>query len=161
MSMRFPPEVDIGATRRRFLCMGLTILVAGQAAGCAEARPAPRAVRLKRESCEHCGMPIGDPRYAAEIWNGETGRVRVYDDFGCAVIAASARGELDKAEVAFWVADESDPARWLEARGARYRAGAATPMGHGYAAGPKQGHPVTFTAAFTAICEKALCAHPK
>lgn len=149
------------APRRRFICMGLGIFVAGALAGCSEARPAPRAVRLKRENCDYCGMPIGDPRYAAEIWNGDSGRVRVYDDFGCAVIAAAARNELDRVDVAFWVADESNPERWLDARSARYRTGAATPMGHGYAAGPENGHLLDFAATSAAICAKALCAHPK
>lgn len=161
MSIRFPPEAGKVATRRRFVCMGLSVVVAGGLAGCSEAKPAPRAVRLKRENCETCGMPIYDPRYASEIWNGESGRVRVYDDFGCAVIAASGRRELNRTDVAFWVADESDPARWLDARSARYRAGAATPMGYGYAAGPEAGHPLDFAVASAAICEKALCAHPE
>lgn len=157
--MRFPPES--AAARRRFICMGLGLVVGSVLAGCADAKPAPRAVRLKRENCDHCGMPIGDARYAAEIWNGDSGRVRVYDDFGCAVLAAVARNELERTEVAFWVADENDPDRWLDARSARYRSGAATPMGHGYAAGPASGHPLDFTAASAAVCEKALCARPK
>lgn len=158
MPIRIPPETRPVATRRRFVCMGLGLAVAGGLAGCSEARPAPRAVRLKRESCDHCGMPIGDTRFASEIWNAEYGRVRVYDDFGCAVLAASARKELDRAEIAFWVADESDPSRWLDARTAHYRSGVATPMGHGYAAGPERDHPVDYVTAYTAICAKALCA---
>lgn len=161
MSIRFPLEVGMVSTRRRFVCMGLGILVAGGLAGCSEAKPAPRTVRLKRENCEYCGMPVHDSRYVAEIWNDEIGRVRVYDDFGCAVIAASARNELARTDVAFWVADESDPDHWLDARSARYRADVATPMGHGYAAGPENGHPVDFAAASAAICAKALCDHPK
>ncbi len=136
------------------------MVVASGLAGCSEAIPAPRAVRLKRETCDFCGMPVGDRRYAAEIWNSETGRVRVYDDFGCAVIAADRRKELSRPDIAFWVADESDPTRWLDARSAGYRAGVATPMGHGYAAGPEAGHPLDFAASSAAICEKALCAHP-
>jgi hypothetical protein len=155
-----PPEAAIVATRRRFVCMALSLAAAGALAGCAEAQPAPRAVKLKRENCDYCGMPISDARYAAEIWNADVSRVRVYDDFGCAVIAASQRKELERRDIAFWVADETDPTRWLDARSARYRDGVATPMGHGYAAGPEAGHPLGFAAASAAICEKALCAHP-
>ena len=153
-----PPESV--ATRRRFVCMALGLAAAGTLAGCSEAQPAPRAVKLKRENCDYCGMPISDARYATEIWNADISRVRVYDDFGCAVIAASQRKELERRDVAFWVADETDPAHWFDARSARYRDGVATPMGHGYAAGPEAGHPVSFAAASAAICEKALCAHP-
>lgn len=149
------------AARRRFVCMALSFAAAGALAGCSEAQPAPRAIRLKRETCDHCGMPVYDARYAAEIWNADIARVRVYDDFGCAVIAASQRKELERADIGFWVADESDPARWLDARSARYRDGVTTPMGYGYAAGPEAGHPVDFAAASAAIREKALCAPPK
>lgn len=159
MSVRFPLDVGIGATRRRFVCMGLCVFVAAGLAGCSEAKPAPRAARLKRENCQYCGMPVSDPRYVAEIWDGEYGRVRVYDDFGCAVIAACQRGELDRTDIAFWVADESDPTHWLDARSARYRSGAATPMGHGYAAGPENGHSLDFATASAAIRANALCAH--
>lgn len=161
MPIPCPPEAGIAPTRRRFVCMALGLAAVGGLAGCSqEAGPAPRAIKLKRETCDYCGMPIGDPRYAAEIWNADIGRVRVYDDFGCAVIAASQRKELERTEVAFWVADEGDPARWLPARSARYREGVATPMGHGYAAGAEVGHPADFATASAAICEKALCAHP-
>ena len=155
-----PPEARTVATRRRFVCMALGFAAAGALAGCSEAQPAPRVVKLKRENCDYCGMPISDARYAAEIWNADISRVRVYDDFGCAVIAASQRKELERTEILFWVADETDPTRWLDARSARYRDGVATPMGHGYAAGPEAGHSTSFAAASAAICEKALCAHP-
>lgn len=147
-------------TRRRFVCIALGFAVAGGVAGCSEAQPAPRAIRLKRENCDYCGMPIGDPRYAAEIWNADIGRVRTYDDFGCAVLAANGRKELERTDIAFWVADEIDPTRWLDARSARYRSGVATPMGHGYAAGAGDTHPGDYATASAAIYEKALCAHP-
>ena len=153
-----PNNRRVESTRRGFICIGFGGCLAG-IAGCSEAKPGPRAIRLKRESCQTCGMPIGDPRYAAEIWDPEYGRVRVYDDFGCAVLAAYGRHELDRADIGFWVADETDPTRWLDARSARIRAGVATPMGHGHAAGPAESHPLDYTTAVAAIREKALCAH--
>jgi len=104
-------------------------------------------------------MPVGDPRFAAEIWDSDYGRVRIYDDFGCAVMAAEGRGEIGRSDVAFWVADETEPTRWLDARSAHYRSGAPTPMAHGYAAGPQIGHGIDFAAATSDIREKALCAH--
>jgi len=159
MSMRFPLDADMAATRRQFVCMGLCAVVAGGLAGCSNPTPAPRAARLKRENCQYCGMPVSDPRYVAEIWDNEYQRVRVYDDFGCAVLAASARSELGRSDIGFWVADETEPSRWLDARSARYRSGVATPMGHGYAAGPENSHPQDFATASAAVRAKALCNH--
>jgi len=155
--MRSRTDVRSGATRRAFVCMGLAAGV-GALGGCSDAKPAPRAVRLGRETCQNCGMTVSDARYAALIWDSEYGRVRVYDDFGCAVVAAFQRKELDRADVAFWVADETDPAKWLDARAARFRDNAATPMGYGHAAGPEANHPLDYEKAVTAICDKAMCA---
>jgi len=158
MSTRYPREVGMTATRRHFICMGLCV-AAGGLIGCSDATPAPRAVRLKRDICPYCGLPVYDARYAAEIWDSEYRRVRVYDDFGCAVLAAAQRGELERTDVGFWVADETDPTRWLDARTARYRSGVKTPMEFGHAAGPADGHPLDFATAVAAVREKALCAH--
>lgn len=145
-------------TRRTFLCIGLGGCLAGLV-GCSEAKPVPRPARIGRESCRTCGMPITDARLVAEIWDAEYGRVRVYDEFGCAVLDAQQRKELDRPDLKFWVADETEPSRWLEARQAHYRSGIDTPMGHGYAAGPPVGHPVDYTAAVAAIRNRALCDH--
>jgi len=159
MSTRSRLDLGMSTTRRGFVCMGLGVVLTSGLAGCSNATPAPRAVRLKRETCQHCGLPIYDPRYAAEIWDSEHGRVRVYDDFGCAVFAAFTRGELERSDIGFWVADETDTTRWLDARSARYRSDAPTPMGYGYVAGPAEGHPLDFATAVAATREKALCAH--
>ena len=159
MLMRLPLDLRTRASRRDFVCMGLGVVLAGGLAGCSNATPAPRAVRLKRDTCEHCGLPIYDPRYAAEIWDSEHQRVRVYDDFGCAVFAAFTRGELERSDIGFWVADETDITRWLDARSARYRSDAHTPMGYGYAAGSADRYALDFAVAVAATREKALCTH--
>lgn len=151
------PRFDTGngPTRRHFVCMGLGVLAA--AAGCSDKVPAPRAARLDRESCQHCGMLISDPRYVTEIWDPDYKRVRVYDDFGCAVLAAEGREELDRDDIAFWVTDENEPGRWLDARSARYRSDVATPMGYGYAAGSGERHSLDFATAVAAVRERSLC----
>ena len=144
-----------GPTRRHFVCVGLGALAA--VAGCSGKPPAPRAARLGRESCQHCGMLISDPRYVTQIWDPEYGRVRVYDDFGCAVLAAERREELDRDNIGFWVADENEPGRWLEARSARYRSDVATPMGYGYAAGTGERYSRDFATAVAAVRSRSLC----
>jgi len=153
------PRDGMTVTRRHFICVGLSAVAAAGLAGCSDATPAPRAVRLKRDICPFCGLPVYDSRYAAEIWDSENSRVRVYDDFGCAVLAAAQRGELERSDVGFWVADESDPTRWLDARSARYRSDAQTPMEFGHAAGPADRYRLDFATAVAAVREKALCAH--
>jgi hypothetical protein len=106
-------------------------------------------------------MPITDARYAAEIWNTEYRRVRVYDGFTCAVLAASERGELERTDIGFWVTDETEPARWLDARSARYRLDSKTSI-HGDAAGPADGqHPLDFATAVATVRENGLCVHPR
>lgn len=157
--MRRVREGEFDAARRRFLCVGLGAC-ATALSGCGENPPGPRAVRLGRDACQNCGMTVADPRWAAEIWDRDYGRVRIYDDFGCAVLDAVARKELERPDLLIWAADETEPARWVEARKAHFRAGAATPMGHGHAAGPEAGHPLDYAAAVGAIRARALCDTP-
>jgi len=159
MAMRFRSDPAIRVSRREVVTGALALVATAGITGCGSAIPRPRAIRLKRDVCQYCGMPVGDPRFGAEIWDSDYGRVRIYDDFGCAVMAAASRGEIERGDVAFWVADETEPARWLDARSAHYRSGAPTPMAHGYAAGPETGHGFDFAAATRDIREKALCAH--
>jgi len=159
MPMRFLSDPLLWASRRQVVSGAMVLIVTSVLGGCGSAVPRPRAARLKRDSCQYCGMPVSDPRFVAEIWDSDYHRVRIYDDFGCAVMAAAGRGEIERSDVAFWVADESEPSRFLDARSAHYRSGAPTPMGHGFAAGPEKGHSIDFAAATSAIREKALCAH--
>ncbi len=156
-----PRAFDMSArpSRRALLHIGVGACSVALA-GCGDKTPAPRAVRLGRETCQNCGMTISDARWCAEIWDRDYGRVRVYDDFGCAVLDAVARKEIDRPELLIWAADETEPARWLEARAARFRAGVATPMGYGFAAGPQARHTLGYTEVIAAVRARALCDTP-
>lgn len=142
-------------SRRALLAAGVAPLLPA----CSEVEARPRPIKWGRDVCEFCHMTFGDRRYAAEIWDGDANRARLYDDFGCAVLAAAERGVLDKNDVRFWVTDETKPEIWLDARAARFRDGAATPMGHGHAAGPGAAYALDFAAAAKAIRDKADCEH--
>lgn len=157
--MLSPPRPDrlSHPSRRRVLRAGLGLFVC--VAGCSEAVPAPRVIKWGRDTCDYCHMVFADRRFAAEIWDPETHRSRIYDDFGCAVLAAGELGVLDRNDVPFWVTDDAAPDHWLDARAARYRDGTVTPMGYGYSAGPPPTHPLDFRTAAAAIREKADCAH--
>jgi nitrous oxide reductase accessory protein NosL len=145
-------------SRRALLGAALGFGVAGLPA-CSEAPAEPRAIKWGRDVCDFCHMTFGDRRYAAEIWDPTTHRARIYDDFGCSVLAAADMGVLDRADVAWWVSDDADPTRWIDARTARYRGDVVTPMGYGHSAGTTPAHTLDFTAAAVAIREKAECEH--
>ena len=159
MSSPARPDRPSGPTRRALLRIGFGAAGAAVLPSCTEAVPEPRPVKWQRESCEHCRMPMNDRRFAAEVWDGERRRARVFDDFGCAVLAALEDGSLDRAGTPIWVVDAEEPSRWLEARAASYRDGADTPMGYGFLAGRPGRHPLDFAAAVAGVREKAICEH--
>lgn len=77
-----------------------------------------------KEPCAHCRMLVSDRRYAAEIV--VDGERRWFDDIGCMIVWREAHAPASRA----WV-HAGD--RWLDAAGARYVSGAATPMDFGFA----------------------------
>ena len=145
--------------RRHLLRAGLVLAVSGGLPACSEVQAAPRPIKWGRDVCEFCHMTFGDRRFSAEWWDRANNRARIYDDFGCAVLAADEAGVLNDPGVAFWVSDDGDPAKWLDARVAAYRNGVSTPMGYGHSAGKGQAYPLDFAAAATAIRDKAACEH--
>ena len=146
-------------SRRGVIAASLGLAATALLPACSEVPPEPRRIKWGRDVCEFCHMVFGDRRYAAEIWDADLARARIYDDFGCAVLAAAELGLLERADVPFWVTDDAAPDQWLDARKANYRDGVVTPMGYGHSAGPAPTHPLGFLAAATAIRDKAACEH--
>lgn len=156
------PANDLFArpSRRAVLGAGLTVAAVALLPACSEVTPEPRKIKWGRDVCEFCHMVFGDRRFAAQIWDAANNRARIYDDFGCSVLAADEMGVLARAEVRYWVTDDVDPSRWIDARAAHFRDGVTTPMGYGHsAASTAADHPLTFVAATTAIRDKAACEH--
>lgn len=152
-------DLFAAADRRGVLGAGLVLAALAVLPGCSEVKAEPRRIRWGRDTCDFCHMVFADRRFAAEIWDAELGRARLYDDFGCSVLAAAETGVLGRAEVPWWVLDDADPDRWLDARAARYRGDVVTPMGYGHSAGAAADHPLSFAAAAAAIRDKAECEH--
>lgn len=151
-------ELFAAATRRDALRLaGLAAL--STLSACGPVQAAPRPIKWGRDTCEFCHMTFADRRFAAEVWDPQTNRARVYDDFGCAVLASTEAGTADRDDVPFWVSDDSAPETWLDARAARYRDDAVTPMGYAHSAGRSPAHRLDFRAAVAAIRDKAACAH--
>lgn len=107
------------------------LLLFALAAACSEPTSGPARVVWSRHACDHCGMAISEPRFAAQARLGPHEVLR-FDDFGCLVEWLAAQtSEGDVAEL--WVMD-MDGEAWLDARRAFYRPGQRTPMAHGFGA---------------------------
>lgn len=146
-------------SRRALLRAALSVAALAGLPACSEVTPEPRKIKWGRDTCDFCHMTFADRRFGAQIWDADLHRTRIFDDFGCSVLSAYERGVLERDDVAWWVIDDADPDRWLDARTARFRDDATTPMGYGHSAGPAATHPLAFAAAATAIRDKALCEH--
>jgi hypothetical protein len=122
------------------------------AAACSEPASGPLRIVWGRDACAHCGMAIGDPRYAAQVRTGPDDVAR-FDDFGCALAWLDGRGGA-AAATEIWVMDE-ERREWLDARRAFFRSGRATPMAYGFAArsAPEPGA-LDFEAARRALLEQ-------
>lgn len=159
--MASSPIADLfaGSTRRDVLRLAALAATSASLAACAPATPAPRKIKWGRDVCEFCHMTFADRRFAAEVWDPETNRAHIYDDFGCAVLAASETGLADHPEVPFWVTDDGAPEVWLDARAAHYRDDSVTPMGYSHSAGRGAAYRLDFPTAVAAIRDKAACEH--
>ena len=157
--MAQPADFLRAPSRRRLLQAGALGTLAPLLPSCTEVEAKPRAIKWGRDLCEFCHMVFADRRYVAEIWDRDYNRARIYDDFGCAVLAAAEKDVLDAQDVKFWVSDERKPETWLDARAARYRDGMVSPMGYGHAAGTGPDYTLDFASAAKAIRIKADCEH--
>ncbi len=88
----------------------------------------PVPVVWNRESCAHCRMAIGDPRYAAQLI-ADDGTVANFDDVGCLLrYLDEHHPRVHKLWFHHPTAD-----RWLGPDEVRFETGATTPMGWGLA----------------------------
>jgi nitrous oxide reductase accessory protein NosL len=133
-------------------------LAVAAALACSEPTTGPARIVWGRHACDHCGMAISEPRYAAQIRSGPH-EVARFDDFGCALLWLEAHGR-GRAR-GFFVMDETGE-HWLDARTASFVSGQRTPMAYGWAA-VARGAPgaLSFDAAREAILarERGRAAH--
>ncbi|MFT3768231.1 MAG: hypothetical protein QM820_22500 [Minicystis sp.] len=127
--------------RRALLQLALLALAA-----CAET-VAPLDPVWGKQPCASCGMVVGDRRYAAQMLTAD-GRRSYFDDPGCLVQHLADRRLAPQGA---WVRDGRGD-RWLDARAARYVAGARTPMDFGFEARADEG--VSFDAFSAEILQK-------
>jgi hypothetical protein len=78
-----------------------------------------------KQPCAHCRMLVSDPRFAGQLVTRDHERF-FFDDPGC--LAAFMHEHTREVERA-WVHTDS---AWISTEGARFSAGATSPMGYGY-----------------------------
>ena len=78
-----------------------------------------------KQPCDHCHMLLSDPGTAAQLLSVDGERL-YFDDVGC-LVERIARDASSVGRI--WVRDARGV--WIDARRARYRTGARTPMGYG------------------------------
>jgi copper chaperone NosL len=109
--------------------------------GCEDyARPAEPF--WNKQPCAHCRMLVSDPRFAAQLVTHDHERL-FFDDPGC--LADYMRAHARAVERA-WVHMDS---AWISTDGARFSAGASSPMGYGFLPSPSGEHD------FAAVCSAA------
>jgi len=104
----------------------VTVILALLATGCGgPAASGPVEPAWDRDACEHCRMAVSDRHFATQVRSALDGKVRHFDDPGCAALHGVA------ADDEVWVRDQAGE-RWLDGRKVRFSTGHTTPMGYGY-----------------------------
>ncbi len=104
----------------------------------------PVDVIWDRETCAHCRMHVGDPRFAAQLQT-TSGEVLNFDDAGCLLQRLAVAS--DDVHAVYFHAQHEDA--WIPAEEVRFISGQSTPMGFGLGAVRDDGQagPIDFTAA--------------
>lgn len=96
----------------------------------------PAEVAWDRVRCAECGMLVSDPHFAAQL-RTEGGEVLFFDDPGC-LLTQRTRQSVRAREVWF---HDSQGEGWLAEAETVFVPGAASPMGHGFAARSRRAAP--------------------
>lgn len=78
-----------------------------------------------KQACGSCAMLVSEPAHAAQLATADGTRV-FFDDLGCLVEYQKERGAAKK----LWV--RTSEGRWVDAKTAKYKGGAKTPMDYGF-----------------------------
>lgn len=92
-----------------------------------EASDQPKDPIWGKQPCGACAMLVSEPAHAGQLVTADGTRV-YFDDIGC---MAAYVLERNISPPKMWVRDASG--NWVDARTAKYKAGAKTPMDYGWA----------------------------
>jgi copper chaperone NosL len=111
---------------------GLLLALLLAACAPASAEPQPPEMAYGQDTCDLCGMIIGEPKFAAALLL-EDGAARKFDDIGNMFVYRQAHPELD---VRAWFVHDYRSEEWIRGETAFYVKSPSikSPMGHGLAA---------------------------
>jgi len=92
----------------RTSAIGLVVVLAAGGA-CGGGQDGPPAIEVDRSACDHCGMLISEPRFAAAYQAAGAGP-RLFDDIGCLLDALAREGGAPDGR--FWFHDAATAA-WM------------------------------------------------
>lgn len=108
--------------------LALAFLVA-----CTPGLDEPAAIAYDRVACDHCGMIVGEPRFAAQLTTKDGERYE-FDDPSCAVAFVADKGP---AIAHMWFRDgSSDEETWIPWQSVGFVPATGSPMDGGLAAVP-------------------------
>lgn len=122
--------------RGRMRAVIVTMFMGWLVLGCGDAGTGPVKVHWDRDGCERCGMMLSDRYHAVQLRYldvQQRSRVRLFDDFGCAMIWLEDKPWRDHPTTEIWVTDHAT-GEWIDARRAYYIEGEVTPMEYGLGA---------------------------
>lgn len=96
----------------------------------------PVEVVWDRDVCARCNMVLSDRFHAAQVRFSppdKTSQVRMFDDFGCALLWLDQQPWRTDLAVEIWVSDHRN-GDWIDAKTAHYRTHQLTPMEYGLGA---------------------------
>jgi hypothetical protein len=99
----------------------------------------PVEVEWEHDTCERCTMVLTDRLHSAQVRHhppGESSRVYLFDDLGCALIWLEDKPWKDDPATEIWVTDHRN-GTWIDAHSAHYVGGQETPMLYGLGAQPE------------------------
>jgi hypothetical protein len=102
------------------------MLVGVLALGACESPGEPKDPIWGKQACGACSMLVSEPAHAAQLVTKEETRV-YFDDVGC-MAAYMIERNLNPPKM--WVRDSAG--KWVDARSAKFKSGAKTPMDFGY-----------------------------
>lgn len=103
--------------------------------GCHAGPPEPQRVAYDHSACDDCGMLVSDPRFAAQLVEGD-GHRRTFDDPACLFRFVAANHPSIRGA---WFRDATAPLgedAWLPYDGVGFVVSDGAPMGGGFAAVP-------------------------
>jgi copper chaperone NosL len=126
-------------------------MIAGLLLACATPRNEPAELAYDHVACDHCGMVVSDPRFAAQMTTA-TGERHEFDDPACVFLYIQ---DHTPAIAHVWFHDSTpgadEAAAWLDWQMVSFEEVSGAPMDGGLGAVPLAAGPMSFSEASTRV----------